>query len=155
MCVYVAWVGLSLQCMCVNESFCVTGSDDGYVRLWPLDFKHVLLEAQHDGPVTAVDISMDCLRVLAATCTVRLRHTILAECILYICTHTHTHKVVSSYTNISHHWRTRTMRCLMANVLQTKVDAHCDKRTTELSWQRLRWSTFSSYSELFVKSCQF
>jgi len=50
----------------------VTGSDDGFVRLWPLDFKHVLLEAQHDGPVTAVDISMDCLRVLAATSTVCL-----------------------------------------------------------------------------------
>jgi len=65
-------IGLSLQCMCVNESFCVTGSDDGFVRLWPLDFKHVLLEAQHDGPVTAVDISMDCLRVLAATSTVCL-----------------------------------------------------------------------------------
>jgi len=61
--------------MCVNESFSVTGSDDGYVRLWPLDFKHVLLEAQHDSPVTAVDISMDCLRVLAATCTVCLSHT--------------------------------------------------------------------------------
>lgn len=69
---YVVCIGLSLQCMCVNESFCVTGSDDGYVRLWPLDFKHVLLEAQHDGPVTGVDISIDCLRVLAATCTVCL-----------------------------------------------------------------------------------
>jgi len=56
--------------MCVNESFCVTGSDDGYLRVWPLDFKHVLLEAQHDGPVTGVDISNDCIKVLAATSTV-------------------------------------------------------------------------------------
>jgi len=64
-----------MQCMCVNESFCVTGSDDGYVRVWPLDFKHVLLEAQHDGPVTAVDISVDCLRVIAATCTVSLSYS--------------------------------------------------------------------------------
>lgn len=54
----------------MNESFCVTGSDDGYLRLWPLDFKQVLLEAQHDGPVTAVDISNDCMRILAATSTV-------------------------------------------------------------------------------------
>jgi len=36
----------------------------------------------------------------------------------------------------------------MANVLQTKVDAHCDKLATKLSWQRSRQSTFSSYSEL-------
>jgi WD40 repeat protein len=56
--------------MCVNESFCVTGSDDGYLRIWPLDFKQVLLEAQHDGPVTGVDISNDCMRVLASTSTV-------------------------------------------------------------------------------------
>ena len=32
-CICVLYVGLSLQCMCVNESFCVTGSDDGYVHL--------------------------------------------------------------------------------------------------------------------------
>lgn len=74
-------IGLTLQCMSVNESFCVTGSDDGYVRLWPLDFKHVLLEAQHDGPVTGVDISIDCLRVLAATCTVC--HTILGTVVRF------------------------------------------------------------------------
>jgi len=47
------------------------------------------------------------------------------------------------------------MHCIMANVLQTKVDAQCDKLATELSWQRLWGSTFSSYSELFVESHQF
>ena len=31
--------------MCMNEAFCVTGSDDGYLRLWPLDFAQVYLEA--------------------------------------------------------------------------------------------------------------
>jgi len=51
-------------------------------------------------------------------------------------------------TSISYCWRTRAMRCITANVLQTKVDAQCDKLATELSWQRLRRSTFSSYSEL-------
>jgi len=40
------------------------------------------------------------------------------------------------------------MRCITANVLQTKVDAQCDKLVTELSWQFLPWSTFLSYSEL-------
>jgi len=29
----------------------------------------------------------------------------------------------------------------MANVLQTKVDAQCDKLTTELSWQHLQQLT--------------
>lgn len=31
--------------MSVNEAFCVTGSDDGFLRVWPLDFKSVYLEA--------------------------------------------------------------------------------------------------------------
>jgi len=46
-------------------------------------------------------------------------------------------------------------RCITANMLQTKVDAQCDKLATEISWQCSRQSTFSSYSELFVKSPQF
>ena len=37
--------GIAVNAMCVNESFCVTGSDDGFLRLWPLDFKTVFLEA--------------------------------------------------------------------------------------------------------------
>lgn len=61
--------GLALNCLCVNESFCVTGSDDGFVRLWPLDFKQVFLEMEHDGPVTAVDVSSDGLQLLVGTCT--------------------------------------------------------------------------------------
>lgn len=31
--------------MDVNETFCVTGSDDGFLRLWPLDFNHMYIEA--------------------------------------------------------------------------------------------------------------
>jgi len=42
-----------------------------------------------------------------------------------------------------------------ANVLQTKVDAQFDKLAAELSWQRVRRSTFSSYSELFVEVTNF
>ena len=56
--------------MAVNETFCVTGSDDGFLRLWPLDFAHVYLEAEHEGPVTAVNFSTDGLKVLAGTATV-------------------------------------------------------------------------------------
>ncbi|XP_064594375.1 WD repeat-containing protein 90-like isoform X2 [Liolophura sinensis] len=59
--------GISINGMKINESFCVTGSDDGYLRLWPLDFSRVFLEAVHEGPVTAVDISADGTKVLAGT----------------------------------------------------------------------------------------
>jgi hypothetical protein len=37
--------GIGINCLSVNEAFCVTGSDDGYLRLWPLDFSGVVLEA--------------------------------------------------------------------------------------------------------------
>lgn len=43
--VVVPGTGLAINCMSVNETFCVMGSDDGYLRLWPLDFEHVYLEA--------------------------------------------------------------------------------------------------------------
>ena len=40
--------------------------------------------------------------------------------------------------------------CITVKVMQmqTKADAQCDKFATELSWQRLRRLTFSSY--LFI-----
>jgi len=49
------------------------------------------------------------------------------------------------------------MRCITENMLQTKVNAECDKLATELSSQRLRQLMISSYSysELFLESCQF
>jgi len=34
------------------------------------------------------------------------------------------------------------MRCIMADVLQTKTDAHCVKLVTEVSWRRLWRSAF-------------
>ncbi|XP_064636675.1 WD repeat-containing protein 90-like [Lineus longissimus] len=61
--------GIALNTMSISESFCVTGSDDGYLRLWPLDFAQVYLEAEHEGPVTAVSISTDGLKILAGTVT--------------------------------------------------------------------------------------
>jgi len=45
-------------------------------------------------------------------------------------------------TSISCRWWTHATHCIMVNVLQTKVDAQCDKLATELNWQRLQWSTF-------------
>jgi len=61
----------------------------------------------------------------------------------------------TSISAIADDWRSRATRCIKANVLQKKVDAQCDQLATNLSWQRLRLSTFSSYSELFVECRQF
>ena len=58
-------------------------------------------------------------------------------------------------TSISSCWWTHAMHCISANWLETKLDALCHKLATKLSWQHLRRSTFSSYSELFVESWQF
>lgn len=51
----------------VNEAFCVTGSEDQFLRVWPLDFSEFFMEAKHEGTVCCVDISMDGLRVIAGT----------------------------------------------------------------------------------------
>jgi hypothetical protein len=39
-----------------NEGFCVTGSEDRFLRVWPLDFSDFFLEAEHDAPVVAADV---------------------------------------------------------------------------------------------------
>uniref|UniRef100_A0AAV2LFK1 WD repeat domain 90 n=2 Tax=Knipowitschia caucasica TaxID=637954 RepID=A0AAV2LFK1_KNICA len=59
--------GISINSICVCTSFCATGSEDGFLRLWPLDFSSVFLEAEHEGPVSSVSVSSDGLQVLAAT----------------------------------------------------------------------------------------
>ncbi|XP_025111591.1 WD repeat-containing protein 90-like isoform X3 [Pomacea canaliculata] len=61
--------GLVINSISISETFCVTGSDDGFLRLWPLDFAHVYLEAEHDGAVTSVNLSADGLKILAGTST--------------------------------------------------------------------------------------
>lgn len=40
-------------------SYAVTGAEDSKLRLWPLDFTDFLLEAQHEGAVTNIAISLD------------------------------------------------------------------------------------------------
>ena len=40
--------------LAVNEGFCVTASNDGFLRMWPLDFSAFFLEARYDCPVTGV-----------------------------------------------------------------------------------------------------
>ncbi|XP_072312187.1 WD repeat-containing protein 90 [Eucyclogobius newberryi] len=59
--------GIAINSISVSTSFCATGSEDGFLRLWPLDFSSVFLEAEHEGPVSLVSVSSDGLQVLAAT----------------------------------------------------------------------------------------
>ncbi|XP_041829959.1 WD repeat-containing protein 90 isoform X2 [Melanotaenia boesemani] len=64
--------GIAINSISVSSSFCATGSEDGFLRLWPLDFSAIILEAEHEGPVSTVLISFDSLQVLAATSTCNL-----------------------------------------------------------------------------------
>uniref|UniRef100_A0A671RFH1 WD repeat-containing protein 90-like n=1 Tax=Sinocyclocheilus anshuiensis TaxID=1608454 RepID=A0A671RFH1_9TELE len=61
--------GIAVNSISVCDEFCVTGSEDGFMRLWPLDFSSVFLEAEHEGPISLVCVSSDGSRVLAATTT--------------------------------------------------------------------------------------
>ncbi|XP_043935318.1 WD repeat-containing protein 90 [Protopterus annectens] len=61
--------GIAINSISISSAFCATGSEDGCLRLWPLDFSAVFLEAEHEGPVSLVNISPDGLKVLAATFT--------------------------------------------------------------------------------------
>ena len=37
--------GVAINALHVHEAFCVTGSEDGLLRVWPLDFSAVFMEA--------------------------------------------------------------------------------------------------------------
>eukprot|EP00928_Gymnodinium_smaydae_P026312 TRINITY_DN20709_c1_g3_i1.p1 TRINITY_DN20709_c1_g3~~TRINITY_DN20709_c1_g3_i1.p1 ORF type:complete len:2082 (-),score=410.92 TRINITY_DN20709_c1_g3_i1:81-6326(-) len=57
----------AITSMCANEGFVVTASADGYVRVWPLDFKSFYLHAMHDARAVGVDLTPDGLQVLCCT----------------------------------------------------------------------------------------
>ena len=52
-----------------SEGFAVTASDDGFLRVWPVDFSDFFLEAEHESAVTSCSVSADGLQVAAATKT--------------------------------------------------------------------------------------
>jgi len=55
--------------ICLSAGFCVTGSEDQYLRVWPLDFSEFLIEAKHEGILISLDISQDALSVACGTST--------------------------------------------------------------------------------------
>lgn len=75
---------VTIHTLALHDRFCVTGSEDGILRVWPLDFSATYMEAgervftchrfrfvrwflEHDGEVTALDISEDGMKILAGT----------------------------------------------------------------------------------------
>jgi WD40 repeat protein len=56
-----------IHSLAVNEAFCVTGSDDQYLRVWPLDFAEFFMEAKHEATILAVDIAPDGVEIACAT----------------------------------------------------------------------------------------
>ncbi|CAF3669977.1 unnamed protein product [Rotaria sp. Silwood1] len=50
-----------------TSNFSITGSNDGYVRVWSNDFTHVYIEAKHDQAICGLMTSHDQTRVLIAT----------------------------------------------------------------------------------------
>uniref|UniRef100_A0A663LQT0 WD repeat-containing protein 90 n=1 Tax=Athene cunicularia TaxID=194338 RepID=A0A663LQT0_ATHCN len=61
--------GIAINSISLSSTFCATGSEDGYLRLWPLDFSAAVLEAEHEAPVSSVYISPDSHKVLCTTAT--------------------------------------------------------------------------------------
>ena len=57
----------AINSIIVRDSFCVTGSDDKLLRVWPMDFSDFLMEAEHEGPVTSIGVSQDGLSVCVGT----------------------------------------------------------------------------------------
>ncbi|XP_067044850.1 WD repeat-containing protein 90-like isoform X1 [Acropora muricata] len=96
--------GLRLNSICVNDSFCATGSDDGILRLWPLDFSTVFLEAEHEGPLTAVNISDDGLFVLAGTNTGNLGVLDVSARTYSTLMRSHTNKILAMSFDSSHRY---------------------------------------------------
>lgn len=58
----------AIHSIAINNDFCVTGSDDTFLRVWPLDFQEWFIEAQlEQQAINAVDISPDGLKVVCGT----------------------------------------------------------------------------------------
>ncbi|CAK8679863.1 unnamed protein product [Clavelina lepadiformis] len=64
--------GISLNALRFTTTYLITGSDDGVLRLWPLDLSTVFLEAEHDGPVVDVDVTEDAEKILVSTSSATL-----------------------------------------------------------------------------------
>lgn len=56
-----------VNCVVLSEGYCITASDDKFVRVWPTDFSDFYLEVEHDSPVTNMSLSQDGLQIAVGT----------------------------------------------------------------------------------------
>jgi len=56
-----------INSLAICEAFCVTGSDDMYLRVWPLDFSEFFIEAKHESLIKSISISQDNVEILCGT----------------------------------------------------------------------------------------
>ncbi|XP_042639154.1 WD repeat-containing protein 90 [Orycteropus afer afer] len=87
--------GVAISSLSVSATMCAVGSEDCYLRLWPLDFRAVLLEAEHEGPVSSVRVSPDGLRVLSTTTTGHLGLLDVASHEYHVLARSHTASVLA------------------------------------------------------------
>ena len=64
----------AIHALSVNAGFCVTVSEDQYLRVWKLDFSELFMEAKHEGEVTAVSFSPDGVQIICGTINGALGH---------------------------------------------------------------------------------
>ncbi|XP_076998412.1 WD repeat-containing protein 90 isoform X2 [Tamandua tetradactyla] len=93
--------GVPISSLSVSPGVCAVGSGDGYLRLWPLDFSSVLLEAEHEGPVSSVHVSPDGLRVLSTTTRGHLGFLDVLTCEYNVLVRSHTDTVLAFATEPS------------------------------------------------------
>ena len=60
-------ISVSLNSIAVLSEYCVSGSNDGKLRVWSLDFSSILLEVDHDSDVILVDPCFEGDKILTVT----------------------------------------------------------------------------------------
>ncbi|EER09413.1 hypothetical protein Pmar_PMAR025968 [Perkinsus marinus ATCC 50983] len=58
--------GCPIWAITVTEGFVSTAGDDGYVRVWPLDFTNYYMQAKLPGPVLGLDLTPDDLQLVCS-----------------------------------------------------------------------------------------
>ena len=98
----------ALRCLALAGSYCVVGSDDMLLRVWPLDFGDYIMDLEHETPPCCVAASDDGQRLVVGTVGGTLGVLDLAETtyrtvlrahvgdVVDFCVHAHDHQVATA-----------------------------------------------------------
>jgi len=67
------------------DRYVATGDSSGLLKVWPLDFKEHLMQAQHDCGVAAIAVSRDDLKLAVSTVRGTLGETRVRSQLLFSC----------------------------------------------------------------------